>query len=527
MAFNIHNLVNNQILSYLHTGNPLVDGLLLCGSAYAFQHLVGGQQRLANAIREWLKPGSPPPSIFQLDIMEFNEDETRNPLFGDVNRFLGDKYGSRANHQTAFADGSAVTPVNQHHVAVAGQEPAPRIGFGLKALNTTSTLTFTFEGAEVTVRKTETVYEEKKLVSKGCISLSTLIEHSDKLRNLCADARAAALALARRRDNLQVFVANVPPTAVKYPQQAQWMAHNTQHLKRTLDTVSLSAENRWHSERVLQTFFEDKNWYSRSGTPYRLGIMLWGPPGTGKSSFASGLAWTYHRDVYVLQLNKMTSDDVFIQLVRQMAGNSILLLEDFDAMNSSVLSRTASARQQAASKGKGVSLSTLLNVLDGPLAKEGQVVVLTTNHIEKLDKALFRPGRCDLVLNLKESTPEQFNHMFRNFFNEDVPADLLKKFQPGRTTPAKVAEILRFFKTDAKRAAEAVIRKNEDPTADIGLDETPTPQTEPDPADDDAESESGASDTTDTDGDTAPASKKRPTRLGKTQTPAKRSRKSL
>ena len=58
-------------------------------------------------------------------------------------------------------------------------------------------------------------------------------------------------------------------------------------------------------------------------------------------------------------------------------------------------------------KGTGVSFSGLLNALDGVASQEGRIFILTTNHIDRLDDALIRPGRCDVKVKVRKASNSQ------------------------------------------------------------------------------------------------------------------------
>lgn len=91
---------------------------------------------------------------------------------------------------------------------------------------------------------------------------------------------------------------------------------------------------------------------------------------------------------------------------------------------------------------EGVTLSDLLNALDGILALNGAIVVFTTNHPEKLDPALVRDKRVDLNLVLGNLTLEVLEEMIRYAFELDEDVDL--GFGPGvdgRFTPAHVTNV--------------------------------------------------------------------------------------
>ena len=77
---------------------------------------------------------------------------------------------------------------------------------------------------------------------------------------------------------------------------------------------------------------------------------------------------------------------------------------------------TDEAREGRSSESSRVSFSGLLNAIDGVASQEGRIFFMTTNHIEKLDPALIRPGRCDVKLELKKASKQQMEMMFLRFF---------------------------------------------------------------------------------------------------------------
>jgi chaperone BCS1 len=111
--------------------------------------------------------------------------------------------------------------------------------------------------------------------------------------------------------------------------------------------------------------------------------------------------------------------------VHEVPANSVLLFEDIDCMkgskarpaaNSGVSDiRTVTSNESAANQ-NGVTLSGLLNVLDGFYAPTNVLFVMTTNHVETLDAALLRPGRIDYKLFLGKATDRQKIELYRRFF---------------------------------------------------------------------------------------------------------------
>jgi mitochondrial chaperone BCS1 len=67
----------------------------------------------------------------------------------------------------------------------------------------------------------------------------------------------------------------------------------------------------------------------------------------------------------------------------------------------------------------GISLSGLLNAIDGVASHEGRVLIMTTNCPEKLDGALIRPGRVDMKIEFSLATEEQIRELFIRMYSSD------------------------------------------------------------------------------------------------------------
>jgi chaperone BCS1 len=76
---------------------------------------------------------------------------------------------------------------------------------------------------------------------------------------------------------------------------------------------------------------------------------------------------------------------------------------------------------------RSVTFSGLLNALDGVRSQEGRILMMTTNHREKLDPALLRPGRADMHVELNYASEKQMRGLFKKFF-PDSTADEQERF---------------------------------------------------------------------------------------------------
>lgn len=161
----------------------------------------------------------------------------------------------------------------------------------------------------------------------------------------------------------------------------------------------------------MERFLGREKWYVDRGIPYRRGYLLYGKPGNGKSSAVFALASSLGLDICILSLSKPNfSDDDLHTLMSSLPKNAILLIEDIDCIFN-----------QRDTEYK-VTFSGLLNAIDGVAASEGRVLIMTTNHVEKLDAALIRPGRIDMQVEIMDADRDQAVRMFHRFFPKATSA---------------------------------------------------------------------------------------------------------
>lgn len=196
---------------------------------------------------------------------------------------------------------------------------------------------------------------------------------------------------------------------------------------RWVDSVVLKPGEKEHLIQDVQKFKDSSDRYRRLGVPYHRGYLFYGPPGSGKTSLVSGLAAKFGMSIYAIDLTSF-NDRTLKRAMSDVPENSVILFEDIDCMktgeprevrNESAQENTHSRKKKEdASELFGVTLSGLLNVLDGFHAPDNVVFVMTTNKVEELDQALLRPGRIDYKLFLGEPAEAQKLELYRRFFPE-------------------------------------------------------------------------------------------------------------
>ena len=163
----------------------------------------------------------------------------------------------------------------------------------------------------------------------------------------------------------------------------------------------------------IEGWIKSKPEYERRGIPYKRGHCYYGPPGTGKTTLVKSIAKEYGFNIFSINLNKSTDDDI-LYLLREIDSGSILLFEDIDSFYE--------GRKKVGTKGKdsGVSFSGLLNALDGVVELNGVLVIITTNHIEKMDPALMRAGRIDTKVEISYSSEREISEYLSIFYNQKI-----------------------------------------------------------------------------------------------------------
>jgi chaperone BCS1 len=194
-----------------------------------------------------------------------------------------------------------------------------------------------------------------------------------------------------------------------------------------LESVLLKPGEKEHLVRDLERFRASRPRYRRLGVPYRRGYLLYGLPGTGKTSLVSAIGAKFGMSIHVVNLSEL-NDRTLKKAMNSVPENSVILFEDIDCMKAgnrrqesevmrAQINVTDSAQNATSDRG-GVTLSGLLNVMDGFLAPENVIFVMTTNDVEALDSALLRPGRIDYRLFLGEAAESQKAELYRRFFPE-------------------------------------------------------------------------------------------------------------
>ncbi|XP_071735294.1 AAA-ATPase At3g50940-like [Rutidosis leptorrhynchoides] len=258
--------------------------------------------------------------------------------------------------------------------------------------------------------------------------------------------------IKREKKNLKLFTVNM--SNLYSSKRSTWTSVNLDH-PANFATLAMDTGIKEKVMKDLDRFVERREYYRKVGKAWKRGYLLYGPPGTGKSSLIAAMANYLNFDIYDLELTDVKSNSELRTLLVATANRSILVVEGIDCSEELHDRVAVEAAQMMKKKDdsqknkplKRVTLSGFLNFVDGLWSSCGdeRIIIFTTNHKDKLDPALLRPGRMDVHIHMSYCTPCGFRLLASNYLGitqhdlYDQIEDLIVKIN---VTPAEVAEQL-------------------------------------------------------------------------------------
>ena len=258
---------------------------------------------------------------------------------------------------------------------------------------------------------------------------------------------------------------------------------------------NVTFDNRFfdHKDEILNKinfFLNNKKWYESKGIPYTLGILLYGDPGCGKTSFIKALLNLTKRHAIDIKLNENFDFSILSDIMNKDKLNEeytipshkkIIILEDIDCMdkivksrynkeddinsdddfedidneikhknkktkNSQNLKQSLNTILKKMNQQTSNSLSELLNIFDGIEESNGRIIIMTSNKPQDLDPALIRPGRIDIKIKFKNASFDDFKKIINHYYDKDYeyPDELMIKVD-NKYSPAEIINICRSY----------------------------------------------------------------------------------
>jgi len=308
--------------------------------------------------------------------------------------------------------------------------------------------------------------------------VKSVIELKNFVKNICDDYKKRVE--DKRKDKKYLYSL----TTCKFEEDV-YDCWNENIFKSTCRFNNLFFDEKQCVQNKVDFFLNNEKWYYDKGIPYSLGIGLYGTPGTGKTSFIKALANYTNRHIVTLSFKIMKTvkdlDTFFYENVYNGDNkdhpidfdSKIIVFEDIDCASEIVFSRdekkkdnfiySSSSDDDENDKRKKyiktnglsddsvkvkevlkptyenpITLDDILNVFDGIKETPGRIIIITSNHYDKLDKALVRPGRIDITMEMKNASKNVLKEMFFHFFNKKISSTILNKYIEHSVSPAEI-----------------------------------------------------------------------------------------
>lgn len=398
--------------------------------------------------------------IFRRFLVSTAQVRSRDELYEHMLAWIADqKFANRTRRFVAgmafsslFDEANAVDEIGEESLGRASHEPWENIRRApLQFTPAPGTHFFRYKGKLVMLERIPHPVE-KSFYPQETLEFSIMGRDPALLKEMLREAREKFL----MKDRSKTVIYR--PRNLKSNGPLEW-ARCLARPSRPLSTVVLDQEQKKKFVDDIKEYLEPKaqKWYSDRGIPYRRGYLLYGPPGTGKSSLSFAASGLLGLKLYVLSLaSKSLSDNTLSSLFEALPRRCVVLLEDIDTIGIAqtrqpTTTTTAAAATAAVADPKPkstatesdtrVSLSGLLNVIDGVASPEGRVLILTTNHPEKLDPALVRPGRVDMKINFQLAGREAIAGLFQRMYegHSYVDAIAYPTSSIGLSTPPSIS----------------------------------------------------------------------------------------
>lgn len=417
----------------------LISLLILTVSVYSILRLFLNRKTRTSKLHRWWGLVS---DLFHdhqfLKIPEFNDNFQENQLFRRVSLYLNSLESIEDSDFTNLFSGD-----KPNHI--------------LLSLNPNQTVHDDFLGARLSW-----TYQVLSLSSTSSRSFILRIRTRDKrrvLRPYLQYIHSLSEEIDQTRRERRLYTNSLTVAGAG----GRWTSVNFTH-PATMETVAMDIDIKTKIKADLESFLRSKQYYHRLGRVWRRSYLLYGPSGTGKSSFVAAMAETLSYDVYDLDLSKVAGDGDLKLLLLQTTPRSIILVEDFDRH---VIGAGAGGKSP-------VTMSGILNFMDGVVNSccDERVMVFTMTTKDHIDPTVLRPGRVDVHIYFPLCDFNSFKSLASNYLGvrEHKLFPQVEEILHGGATlsPAEISELMMANRSSPSRALKSVISALQTKTAAKG-----------------------------------------------------------
>ncbi|MDC3333002.1 AAA family ATPase [bacterium] len=426
-------VISNTLYNAVKTDNPILDGIIGCIISSLIYQIISYYPVFIEAVKKYFTKNKP--EIHEMVISQYIAHERQQPnrCYYAIYRFL--------NRHNSNITGTLRGEKSMDH---------NRIYF---TLNNSETAELTFENATIWIEFVETEKNLKEEVVITRIYRITTHTSNDVLKRMVAHA----VKLYEDDHTIKVEWKPCKMTREKNAWFRYWIS-NTKTFNNLIMETSLKST----LQNDIDHFMKSKEWYARKGIPWTRGYLLYGTPGCGKTSVIKTISNAHELPIYIMNLSTIYTDKALEEAFAGLESKCMVVLEDIDCMTD-ISHRRKDAEGEPTVKTDDkdcvqinrLTLGALLNELDGVSNASGRIVVMTTNHVEKLDPALIRPGRIDFRIELKKCSIEMIQSIHMLIFDTELDQKYLPRLKEGVLTPAEVMNT--FMSLPKETAIERLI----------------------------------------------------------------------
>ena len=362
----------------------------------------------------------------------------------------------------------------------------------LKEVKLEEDIYFYMDSQKVEIKETDEIEDKSKtkMVENFCISITSKYHDVDHIQDFLARCKKEYNEYVEKQEVLKIFV---------FRDEGRSSSERIFSSTKTFDNLFFD-QKEVVIER-LSDFQKGKEEYERIGMQYSLGILMHGEPGTGKTSCIKAIARYLKRNIILVNTSLLQTNQEFRSLFTQFdTKKSLFVFEEIDCddkTNNPWLDRVLKQEHEKkmdliflrSSKHKAkknnqsdsddsdddedngfgsismghdrddkLSLNCILETLDGTIEYEGRICIFTTNYPDKIDKALLRPGRIDLNIEFKKMKAQDINKMYRVWFNESLPEDVLLHLEDHVFSQADIGNLFGRYKKDRSTLHQRLIQ---------------------------------------------------------------------
>lgn len=473
----IESSLRHQFLTMFRTDNAFIDGILTVMIISLLSYIVkqfsdlptvigNFYNKIMIKIRLFFRPKSADKISKTTIIESLSEDKKPNELYTAVYWFLTTNIDLTVDSNVKMSFTKKIEL--DEYKELKDKNINKNMSYGTKKIFNYAHNNITFEIEYFFATNLVSVYTDKKRDKENhIIYLTTLIDPNirfdvfEEFSKMCM--REYAKSLVDKKWVQKIFTNS----------NGRW-TETVSNNRRKIETVILRKGLNKLIMDDLNLFLESEIWYNERDIPYKRGYLFKGPPGTGKTSMIKAISTHTKRHIHYLILNNIQDDNELINLLNAVnCKETILVLEDIDCASEAVKSREKeeetvvekvtndksslenkilSDQLKKAEKVSKLTLSGILNSLDGIFNSEGRIVIMTTNHSEVLDPALIRRGRIDMQIEFSNCDRYQIAKMYENFYGKNADSDILSKIPSDIYSPAHVSGLLLSYRNNPENS---------------------------------------------------------------------------